>query len=357
MNLKISLLSVVIMSLPLCSQAQTARNPLNFEPAQMALQKRISSWKLSEEIFYRTDGTPFDKRSFLYDENGQKTAEITLRWNKVDKTWHNTEQCEYLFETNREILINKSGEQYITKTEIVSDAEGKPAYSLTYQWNNLADDWSNQPYLRCEWMYDGNGRVTTYQKQHKNRETNEWYTFNIRILYSYDKNGFLMEELFQAWNYGTDQWTNRGKYNYLKISEQQKTAYSYIYASDSWVSDGKTVYFYDENAKITRCDYYKNEADQTPNAYSINTYSEIAPLRVITESSAIKVFPNPVVSSFEMTIPNEYVGKTMHLFDAWGKPVKTIPITKTTTQTDVSGLSNGIYLLKIGGSTQKIIIQ
>jgi hypothetical protein len=357
MNLKISLLLLAVLAWPFCSQAQTARNPLNLEPARVSLQKGNSSWKLSEEVFYHADGTPFDKRSFLYDENGRKTSELTFQLNKTDKTWHNATTSEYLYENGKEIVLNMSGLQYTSKTEIISDAKGKSLYSFTYSWNRDADDWSVSPFLRNEWVYNEKGHLTTCLKQHINKSTNEWNDFDARIHYIYDETGALTEEIYQLWSVEQGQWTNRGKYSYANESANRKVAVSYIYASGNWVFDGKTVYIYDEQGKIARCEYFKNSTDNTPNAYSINTYSENAVIPEATETYDITVYPNPVISSFDLTVPEAFLGKTLYLFDPWGKQVKVLPVNNQTTTVDVTSLPSGVYLLKIADITKRIIIK
>jgi hypothetical protein len=370
MNLKISLLMIVVLTWPLCAGAQTARNPLNHEPARVTLQKGISSWKISEEIFYLADDAPFEKRSFRYDENGRKTSELKFRLNKVTQAWDNTSTSEYLYESGKEIVMNRSGRQYTSKTETISGQDGKPLYSYTWSWNRDADDWSPNPYLKSGWVYNGNGRVTTLLKQHNNMygqvmpypnahdmATGEWNDCDARILYTYNETGALTEEVYQSWNAEQGLWDNKGRYTYSSDKERQKEAISYIYASGNWVFDGKTVYTYDEEGKIVRCAYFKNNTDNAPNAYSIIAYSEIAqPPREI-EAKEIQVFPNPAVSFFELTVPDEYVGKTVQLFDTFGNQVKSLPVTGQRTQVDVNSLKSGVYMLKIGELSKKIIVQ
>ena len=356
MNLKISLLFVVLAG-SLCVEAQTARNPLNHEPARVSLQKGISSWKLSEEIFYRADDKPFNKYSHTYDENGRKTAELSFRLIDNDQTWLSSSKIEYGYDNEKLIVMNWSGLQYTTKTEIFSDSEGKSRYSFTYSWNSDADDWSVNPYTRSEYVYNDEGNVTACLKQHKNKTTNEWNDFDVRILYSYNETGALTEELYQTWSEEPGQWLQKGKYSYSNSSELKREAISYYFHTDNWIFDGKTVYFYDKEGKIIRCEYYKNSTDKAPNAYSINTYAEGAGLPETFGSNEISVSPNPVVSSFTLTVTDQYVGKMMYMFDAWGKQVKSVPIAHETTQIDVSGLPRGIYMLKTGELSQKIILK
>lgn len=357
MKLKISLLFIVVVACLPYAGAQTACNPLNFEPARVPILKGLSSWKLSEEIYYRADDTPFEKRSYQYDENERQTAELTFRFEKDDRTWRQTVKSEYQYDEGKKIVMELSGQQWTSKTEIMADVDGKPCLSFAYAWNRYADDWSVNPYLKTEWTYNEQGQVTTCLKLHKNPTTNEWYEFDIRISYDYDSDGALREELFQSWNNEQRQWINKGSYRYSTINKLQKEAVSSFFVNDNRVFDGKTVYFYDEEGKIARCEYYKYNTDKVLNAYSINTYTEMASQPETLESPEITVFPNPVVSSFTLTVPKEFVGKTMYLFDAWGKQAKMLPVADQTTQIDVANLTRGVYLLKIGELSNKIVLK
>jgi hypothetical protein len=357
MNLKISLLSIVLMAMPFFLDAQTARNPLNLEPARVTLQKRLSAWKLSNEVFYLSDGSRIDKRTVTYDENGRKKVDMIRSWNKNDDTWRNTLQSDYRYEAEKEVVITRSGGLYQTKTETFFSTTGKPVYSLTYRWNNETDDWAIKPHLRCAWEYDSYGIVMICLKQSWNSDANKWSDYNIRILYSYNEAGALIEELFQTCNGESEQWINKGKYSYLTDNEQQKTAISFFFASGQWIFDGKTVYFYDNEGKIARCEYYNSSTGELFSAYSLITYSESIDFPVVVESQEVTVYPNPVVSTFELTVPDEYLGKTMQLFDMTGVQVKMMAVQNQKTQVDISGLSSGVYILRIGDITKKLIVK
>jgi len=354
MSLKISLLTIAVVVATVCVDAQTARNPLNLEQAQVKLQKEMSSWKLLDEIFYHANGNPFDKRSYNYDANGRKTAEVTFRWSDEDKTWQERQSLDYLYTEDKTIVMEKSGQRNTSKTETVENADGKPVYAMIYSWNKNADVWSITPYLRCEWQYDVNGLLTSQIKQLINTKTNEWNPPFARILYVYQA-GVLTEELFQIWNQEYEQWTDKGKYSYSFDNEQQTTAISSIYVSDGWVFDGKTIYRCDEEGKIVRCEFFTSD-DTSFDTYSIMTYSESAGRLASAEAKDIFVFPNPVISVFELTVPVEYVGKVMFLYDGFGNQVKTITVTSQKTQVDLNGFSSGVYMLKIGDLSKKIIV-
>ena len=363
MNLKINFLSIIFMtiSMSVFVNAQTARNPLNHEPAYVTLQKRISSWKLSDETFFQADGTPIDKRSFNYNEAGRVISDVSFSRNVSDNSWRETTTHEYFYADKKETVITStmgfSNLQNTSKVETMYDAAKKPAYSLTYNWNHDADNWSVTPFLRCEWIYNDNEQVITYQKQFMNPNTNQWDDFNVRILYSYDEKGALTDEIYQSWNPAQSAWIDKGRYTYSNSGEQQKIATSLIYVSDKWLVDGKTVYSYDTEGKLVRCDFYADNTGNTLNAYSLCSYSENAEVPVLVDANEIQVYPNPAVSSFILAVPEAYTGKTMYLFDSYGKQAKSMVINNQETQISVDGLSGGAYILKIGDITKKVLIR
>ena len=358
MNIKISLLSVAFLAMSVYAGAQSARNPLNQEPMRISIKKNPSSWKLTDEIFYSTDGIPFDKRIVNYDVNGQKISETNQRWSVKNKSWQNTTKCDFINDDNKYIEIssdaNMSGWQSKTKTETVYNPDGKPDYSLSYSWNKEIDDWSVTPSLKCEWVYDNNGRAVEYTKQRWNKEVYEWNAPHARITYLYDPAGEVSEELYSSWSAKNNSWIDEGKYIYSAGDKNQKNAKSYIYVSGKWTPDGEVIYTYDEDGKVSRGDYFGRES---LSAYSLYTYSENAKCEVIPETKVINIYPNPVVSSFELTVPESFAGKSASIFDAWGKQVRSVIINNEKMQVNVTGLTGGIYVLRIDEYAEKLVIK
>ena len=341
--------------------AQTARNPLNYEPARVTLKKNPSSWKLTDETFYRADGTRFDKRSLTYDANGRLVGEITISQSKSNESIQNSSKCDYLYTENKTIAIsaekNMTVWQSIFKVETINNYEGKPAYSLTYSWSSDNEDWKVDPSLKCTWAYDENGRISEYTKQSWNKATNEWNEPYARIIYSYDGDGEVGEELYQSWNTASNSWINGGKYTYTKGDKNQKVAMSYFYASEKWVADGKIIYSYDEDGKVARSDFYGNNSNAALNAYCIYSYSENSLCETITDTEDINVYPNPAITTFELTVPSSLVGKTAKILDVWGKQVKSVIISNEKMSVDISGLSEGVYVISVGEKTKKLIVK
>jgi hypothetical protein len=73
------------------------------------------------------------------------------------------------------------------------------------------------------------------------------------------------------------------------------------------------------------------------------------------ESDNISLFPNP--ASNQLKISSNTVPIDFSLFNSKGQCVKTGTINTNNDQLSLSSLNNGVYFLKIGNLSKKIIIQ
>ena len=359
MNIKISLLSVMILTAYVGANAQTSRNPLNHEPARISIQKNNSSWKLLDETLYRTTETQLKKYFYVYNDNGQRISEVMQQWDKANEAWQDASKNDYTFSENKNIIVasekTATGWQNTLKVENFFDSKGKQLYSLNYQWNDDSEDWSLTPTLKCEWVYNRDGQMTEYLKHRMDKKTNEWQNPDTRILYAYDKAGDITEELFQSWNTDNKSWTNGGKYTYSNDNDGNKIAVSYFYASYKWVLDGKIIFIYDNEGKLSRSEYYGSSDNL--NIYSLFSYFEKRKTPDIRETEDIDIYPNPVISFFEMTVPKALVGMTATIYNVYGNSVMNIVVNNEKSKIDINGLKEGIYVVKIGDKNKKFIIK
>lgn len=364
MRFKISLLSVFVVVMSMSVNAQTARNPLNHEPMRMSQhQSTVSSERLSEDVLYSADGSQMEKNSFVYNENGRKKMSLTQRWSDSDGMWQNVSQCEYAYDENREIAITSTWDvsawKKSSKVETVFGPEGKALYALSYSWDRVSDDWDINPSVKNEWIYNENGQVVEDRKQTMNKDAGTWNDSHVRILYRYDGNGILNEEIYQVLNPENQAWVDKGRYTFSKKDELHKVATSYFSAVGKWIYDGKVMHVYNPEGQAIRSEYYGDTLDNSLKAYCVYTYTDKfgLPEEIVVTEERISVYPNPVVSSFELSVPVSLVGKTAGIFDIYGKPVKSVVVQNEKTQVNVSGLSGGIYVLKIDDKSAKFVIK
>ncbi len=71
--------------------------------------------------------------------------------------------------------------------------------------------------------------------------------------------------------------------------------------------------------------------------------------------SKITLYPNPVSSTLNITVPEQALNSTLSILDLTGHLILSIEITDIQSQTDVSGLAPGIYYVRIAASSGKSI--
>ncbi len=91
----------------------------------------------------------------------------------------------------------------------------------------------------------------------------------------------------------------------------------------------------------------------------VNEQVVIEPIEGIEDTeytSGISVYPNPVSNFVNVSIENTGIsGLTLQVYDILGKLVQTQVITAKTTSLNISDLETGIYFVKIGNTTKRLI--
>ncbi|MDR2681367.1 MAG: T9SS type A sorting domain-containing protein [Tannerella sp.] len=361
MRRKIGFLSVAVMMVAICVQAQSIRNPLNMEPAHIRLGNGASPKKLSGMTFYRPDGTPLERARFVYGENGRKTSEQNQRWNVKDGVWTDVSECDYSYGENVMVAVSgvaaSNARENPSKTETYYDGKGQKSYSFIYRWDKNSENWAEKPAVKGNWNCDENGRVAEYVKMYRNKDTGAWDIPMTRIRYAYDEKGRLSEEIIQLWE-NTGSWKNAGKYAYSRSENAgEVVCTSHVASGDDWTYDGKIVCLYDSDGDMARCEYYGEKAGGSMTAYCVYTYSDTEKAEGAVREDDVKVYPNPAVSYFDLTVPEELVGRTAFFFDASGNRKKSVVINNTKMKVDVSDLSTGIYFMKVDSWSKKIFIK
>lgn len=86
-------------------------------------------------------------------------------------------------------------------------------------------------------------------------------------------------------------------------------------------------------------------------------YSPVINIKTGISVSITKVYPNPTIGNFTITINDKSLLNTkVSLSDISGKTVKIIPLTQNETRVDIAGLVKGMYILKFeNGKSVKVI--
>ncbi len=82
----------------------------------------------------------------------------------------------------------------------------------------------------------------------------------------------------------------------------------------------------------------------------------------IEENTSVKnnfsIFPNPASQTITIKIPDENISNnSCSLIDASGREIKSIKLSGTETQIDISDLNPGIYFVKVGDWVEKLVVE
>ena len=80
---------------------------------------------------------------------------------------------------------------------------------------------------------------------------------------------------------------------------------------------------------------------------------------VSAESASLSVYPNPAVSSVKVSFSALESASEVVLFDMTGRRVVAMPVAagSTEAQIAVNGLANGVYMLRVGDATAKVVVR
>ncbi|MDR1814473.1 MAG: T9SS type A sorting domain-containing protein [Tannerella sp.] len=353
MKLRTIILSFTVLLVAGSAAAQSSCNPLNLHPATVSFAKnQPASQQLTDITFYRTDNVPFDRTVFAYNESGQKKTELMQRWDASSEAWNDISKEDYSYRTGK-ITVTAyrrvlSEWQVTSTTDITCNSDGRKSYSLKYQWNKETGTLNTEPSERNEWNYDANGRLTEYIMVTAANAVS-------RILYIYNSDGAISEELYQTLDNSGKIWTDGGKYVYQETGGNSFTATSLFPIDSRWVSDGRIVNIFNDNGSLVRSEYYSDETNSRMSAYSLYSYGAIIDAPDADSQKALAVYPNPVTDVFDVAVDETLKGSEAKLFDASGTLIKSLKTNSLVTSFDVSTLPAGVYFLKVGDLTRKII--
>ena len=250
------------------------------------------------------NGTTYDnstKNTNTYNANNNQISSLTQVWNSTTLTWVNDSQRTYIYDANS----NQTSYLYqIWNGTTFTDSN---KYTYTYDANNnqtscLFQNWNNTTmvnnYLDAR-TYDANNNLTTFTRQNWNGTA--WGGINQLSKYTFDVNGFQMKQVFYSYNSGV-------------------------------LASADSIYY-----------YYR-------------TFVGINELK--SNSKFITVYPNP--SKDILTIKSDKAITSIEVYNNIGVLVSK-PELKSNNQIDLSGLSKGMYFVKIFAGkqyfTEKVIIE
>jgi hypothetical protein len=74
-----------------------------------------------------------------------------------------------------------------------------------------------------------------------------------------------------------------------------------------------------------------------------------------TGQETVRLYPNPASEALTLSVSAQMEGTSCTLMDMMGRTIHRQMIEKENTVISLSGLSSGIYILKIGGMSYKVV--
>ncbi len=328
-----------------------------------------------------------EKMTYSYDGNGYEISNLYQEWDQPSTSWLN--KIQTVNTINPDGTVNNSVVQEwdnawetVQKTSNTYNAAKKVLTSVSELWTGTA--WMN--FSRTTNTYNGNGYLTNNLVESWNFISSSWSNLS-QINYTYNGNGTEHQVVNQTWNTGTSAWDNlkRSTHTYdasdrvLTTTDETWSSGNWVNqslstntwaangslsktlfqtwntVSTSWVNEGQSDYSYYPNGNINQIidqDWLTNE---WVNAERITyTYGTSTGRVEIKDEKSISVYPNPADDFITIRSDFNFNSSKYSLEDQAGKQVRTGRLTDRITTLDISGLADGLYILRVGDTRQHI---
>ncbi len=108
----------------------------------------------------------------------------------------------------------------------------------------------------------------------------------------------------------------------------------------------------DKNWKVVYVEPYLSDIPATTGNFNCNVGMEEA---VSAEEATITLAPNPARDFVTVSIHEKYCNQTMVIMDAFGRTVYNQATTQSEQEVPIADLPSGLYLVKVGSITTKLI--
>lgn len=298
---------------------------------------------------------------YVYTEYADALPEtsVLMFWDPANKTWLNYQRTTAAYDSNMSLI----------RSEIQS-------------WDSLSDTWENSNLVLIS--YDEKGVETM-------RVSLDWngsdYINNLRHLHTYDANGLKTETLVSLWDDNTKTWAIKSKqvftYTHGKETERvtlywdagnagwnnssreqrsynsknQLTVFATQYWNNGWTNDGEEQYSYNASGCPSDFHFYANWSPNDSNwgLHTEERYFSSGFLGLkIPVTTHFSLYPNPsggfVNIRCEVTTPYT-------IYTSNGVIVGQGIFIEGETRLDTRPFQAGIYLVKTGQSTYKLLVQ
>ena len=306
-----------------------------------------------------------NKEEFTYDSHGNPITSVFYDWNEVTNSWIEGLNWKYenTYENGNLIMIVGYcwDVDWIkrNKVEFEYDNNGNQTIEINYWWEN--NGWIGTE--KIEYAYDQHRNIILDAGYYWNSETHNWegYKWRFKHEYEYDNNGNPVISFMYSWN---DEWT---------LSLKKEFVFDLSYSIGELIIPGSTYLYSGVNMLTEIISYMHLDTGFLCSDYNIYYWSpkDITGIVETHNCASLRVYPNPTtgVLNIQETMNNEQLTmNNVEVFDIYGRKVisdmrlsdmryPTSEIGKSEITINISHLPAGIYFLKVGNETVKVVKQ
>lgn len=297
---------------------ENAKNYL-YDSNHRLLEVTVEGWNSGWSNYY--------KHIYTYDAAGNLLTQTDLIW--LSGAWRNSYQSSFSYSGNQRTMAlyrywDAAGNNWINSMRTTFVYTGTQLTSSTDEdWN--VTSWANAM-RRTNFVYAGSD-LLSYDFEMWNAGMGA-FELKTKTSFTYDTNQHMLESFVELWNAPTMTWE---KYT--------RTTYSY---DTQW----NQTQIMDENWDTSTNDWQNNSL--IVNYYTIGTVG----LHELSSQGSLLFYPCPVVSQLSISADTD---QEAELWSIEGRLIMVAPVKKGINTMDLSGISKGLYFIRLDGKTGKVI--
>lgn len=341
-----------------------------------------------------------NKSRLVVEKSGNTVSNITQTWLKFDRVWRNQSKIDETYDNNGNMLtrnfydwqFHEESWEIQREESFDYDAYNNPIEKTWHYQRTSSFDNKTTEYNFKDVMYYNEENLLILKETYQLDHNNEW-RFHSYIEYNYI---FHQDQPYLSqWLYITaqDQYEDGEKFSYTfddnnRLISVHKKVWDISYSG--WINDSRELYTYDDFGNVTykeaydfrffgmiealaSREYFEYEGQDLKvheiYHYDIEEEEEVEIYHSRTENicavptstqfadfyDLYNVFPNPASNSYFNIETPEVIDYT--IFNFMGQVVNDGHLNIGVNQISTSEIQSGIYLLKIGNRSTKIMIQ
>jgi hypothetical protein len=285
-----------------------------------------------------------------YDEHNNQLTYLYQIWQ--NNNWVNENISTYTYDEHNNRLTYLS--QIWENNNWVNASNGTYTYDeLNNRLTWLSQIWENNNWVNASngtYTYDEHNNLLTYLRQIW--QNNNWVNENISTS-TYDEHNNQLSYLRQKWE--NNSWVNG--YQILRTYDENSNSTSaahWYWVNNQWEEAQSSLGLYYNNMQSDFSDYFWGHKLTA-------TYVKVGTVGIQENmiKNNLKIYPNPTSGKLHVTSVTDVTNvlNDIEVFDMYGRVVETRRATslQNTATLDISHLPAGVYFLRMGNETVKVV--